>query len=1397
MATDDHVLRVFVSSPGDVEEERLIAQRVLKRLADRFSRVVKIEPIFWEHEPLVATEGFQPQIASPAETDIVVCILWARIGTRLPPSIRRRDGSTYASGTEYEFETAVEGHRQRGQPDLLVYRKQAQPDSKPKSSAEALTFAEQWQALDAFVAKWFHGEDGTLLAAFHSFVESAGFEQILEVHLRKLIERRLSDWGVSPDVNSLSSPASWTSGSPFRGLEVFEFEHAPIFFGRTKAVSEVLTALRRQAYEGRAFLLIVGGSGSGKSSLVRAGVLPMLTQPGVIEGIGLWRRAIMRPAAASASPTSSSGKSGDLFDALAVALADPAALPELVADGTPVERLAEMLRKSPSGAYGLVKGALSEAAATVKPAKEAKSRPEARLVLVVDQLEEIFSDKRFTPAGREALFVALGDLARSGKVWVIATLRSDFYHRCQEIPDLVSLKGAEGQLDLSPPETAEIGQMIRQPATAAGLEFDFDPQTGQSLDNILQNEAGTIKEGLPLLEFALDELYRQTAGTSARANGSTPAGRLVLKFTDYRGLKGLAGCLAERAEKTFDALDAGARGSFAQVFRKLVVLDGTERPPTRRVAPMTEFEHDPALVRFVDRFVTARLFTADRAVGPTGGATVRIAHEALLTTAEWKTLRDWLAADRENLQMHGRLAAAASRWSESQRTADLLLQPGKPLDEARQLLAAQFELSATERALIEASEREARWQSLVRRVAIGSLAALTVATAIAACFAVLNARQAVKNAIRADSNAVRAERSLVESECLLVGDAYRAWQAGDVESAWRDLNSCNVDFRGWEYQFLFTLFTKNQQTLKGHRNWVASVAFSPDGKRIASAGFDSTVKVWDVDSGREVLSFKRHTAPVWSVAFSPNGAQIASASGDRTIKVWNSSTGDAIHTLKGQGGPVLSVAFSPDGKWIVGGTKEGAITIWDSSSDKAVRTIKAHFSSVWGLAFSPDGKRIVSGSADTTVKVWDAATGQGTATLEGHTGEVTSAAFSPDGKQIVSGSQDHTIKVWNISSGREAFTLIGHSAGVASVALSPDGRRIASGSSDKTIKMWSASSGEQLFTLLGHDAELSSVAFSPDGKRLVSGSKDKTVKVWDAVLGQEPLTLNGKGSASSLAFSPDGSRVASASGEHSIKVWLTSSGRELLTLKGHSEPVHCVAYSPDGSLLASGSEDQSIKLWETTSGREVRSLKRHTDTVQSLAFSPDGTRIVSGSLDKTVGIWDTPSGQNLAMLRGHEGPISGVAFSPDGKKILSGSWDGTIKLWDLSASWELLTLARNSERVESVAFSPDGRWIAGGGWDRTISIWDAASGQKSITLKGADDEGERVESVMFSPDSKRLVSGQRDGKIKIWETSVGREILAIKAHSAPIVGLAFSPDAKQLVSECSDGTIKVWNASSR
>jgi len=686
-------------------------------------------------------------------------------------------------------------------------------------------------------------------------------------------------------------------------------------------------------------------------------------------------------------------------------------------------------------------------------------------------------------------------------------------------------------------------------------------------------------------------------------------------------------------------------------------------------------------------------------------------------------------------------------------------------------------------------------------VTVALVAAVIVLGLIVSTAMYLRAEKALEKEAAARSRAEQAEKAAKEKSeelrrTLYVNSIQLAdakYSEGNIRRVHELLESCSADLRGWEWNRLRHIADQSRMTLLGHGDWVGSIAFSPDGKRIISGSGDKTIKVWDAVTGAEVMTLRGHGNMVNSAAFSPDGKRIVSGSADKTIKVWDAATGAELMTLRGHGRWINLVAFSPDGKCIVSGSADNTIKVWDAATGEEVMTLRGHKSGVGSVAFSPDGKRIVSGSADNTVKVWDAGTGDELMTLRGHGfygGSIDSIAFSPDGERIVSGSADTTIKVWDAATGAELMTLRGHGNWVGSIAFSPDGKRIISGGGDNTIKVWDSATGAELMTLRGHDNWVASIAFSPDGKRIVSGSGDKTIKVWDAAIRGEAVILGGhRDVVLSIAFSPDGKRIV-GSVNRTVKVWDATTGAEVMTIP--ADWVLSVAFSPDGKRIVSGDGDNTVKVWDAATGDELKtlhSLHRHKGEVPAVAFSPDGKRIVSGDGEGTVKVWDAAMGDELMTLRGHKECVKSVAFGPDGKRIVSGSDDKTIKIWDAATGTELMTLRGHSDKVWSVAFSPDGKRIVSGSSDRTVKLWDAENGEEVMTLRGHRNW---VIPVAFSPDGKRIISGSGDNTIKVWDSATGAELMTFVVDDPS--SIALSPDGKTIAAGSFGNGIRLWES---
>ncbi len=525
---------------------------------------------------------------------------------------------------------------------------------------------------------------------------------------------------------------------------------------------------------------------------------------------------------------------------------------------------------------------------------------------------------------------------------------------------------------------------------------------------------------------------------------------------------------------------------------------------------------------------------------------------------------------------------------------------------------------------------------------------------------------------------------------------------------------------------------KERNSLQRHSKSVNSVAISPDGKTLASASDDKTIKLWNLQTQTEIKTLTGHSNAVYSVAFSPDGKTLASASSDKTIKLWNLQTQPEIKTLTGHKDSVNSVAISPDGKTLASASDDKTIKLWNLQTQTEIKTLTGHKDSVNSVAISPDGKTLASASSDKTIKLWNLQTQTEIKTLTGHSNAVYSVAFSRDGKTLASASYDKTIKLWNLQTQTEIKTLTGHSNSVWSVAFSPDGLTLASVSSDTTIKLWNLQTQTAIKTLTGHRNKVYSVAFSPDGKTLASASSDKTIKLWNLQTQTEIKTLTGHSSSvNSVAFSPDGKTLASASSDKTIKLWNLQTQTEIKTLTGHSDSVWSVAFSPDGKTLASASHDGTIKLWNLQTQTEIKTLIGHSNKVWSVAFSRDGLTLASASDDKTIKLWNLQTQTEIKTLTGHSNNVYSVAFSPDGLTLASASDDKTIKLWNLQTQTEIKTLTGHSNEVYSVVFSPDGLTLASASYDKTIKLWNLQTQKPIATLTG---HSSRVLSLAFSPD---------------------------------------------------------------
>jgi WD40 repeat protein len=1431
-------LKLFLSSPGDVPRERLRAELIVDRLAQDYARYFTLETYRWEYEPMLASGHFQDSIDPPSACDIVVLIVWSRLGTSLPARTTVReysglDGRTPVTGTEWEYEDALRAARERGAPDIIAFRKTSEVRLDAVDAEVRARGILQLDALDAFWKLRFANK-GEFISGYKTYNTIEEFDALLEGSLRKLIERRVLALAGGP------SSATQIKGSPFRGLRPYEFGDADIFHGRGGLVAEAAERLAAHAREGTAFLLVAGPSGSGKSSLVKAALVPKLMKPRRVEGVSFLRRALFRPSA----------NGGDLFLGLAEALTRLEALPELLAPGQAIGGLAAHLRESAAAPGFVFAGALGFVTAREREAGRLLDFESVKLVLVIDQLEELFTSADI-PAADKTLFARLlRALAHSGEVWIVATLRDDFWPQFAAVPELVELAGGQGRLDIASPSPAEIAEIIRKPTLAAGLDFEAHPLSGLGLDSVLAQDSSAEPGVLPLLSFTLDTLY----ATDVAAAGGTR-----LTFASYEALGGLRGAIAKRAETIVAGLPEEARAALPRVLRTLTTQGA--KVAVARPAPLAAFADASAPRLVVDALLAGRLLVA---TNEGGTPMVRLAHEALLT--HWDRAREQLITDRRDLETRTLVETQALRWTGADSKAKPALLLRDPDLAGACDLARRWgdELPGEIAGFIALSARAAR-RATVRR--------WTIAAGVMVCLLALTAASLGALAVAQGQR----DAALIAQSRGLIRDARAAIAAGDSVGGLRlalaalpsDLAHPDRPFLSDGAAALADAYVNRREIARlgagdgalhgiafspdGRRVLVASetgiariwspdgsslplmashsrlfaAAFSPDGARVVTAAADGAAQLWNAATGERIGGPMIHASDVVSASFSADGALLVTGALDGVARLWDGRTGSPLGQgwTAGQDSP-LTVAFSPDSLSILTVSEAGGAGLWDVATHKLIRLLSQAGETAEVAAFSRDGAQVVVGADNGVARLWDARSGALLHTWTGH-GSIAAVAFSPDGRHAATGAGDNSALIWNVGTDAPEHVLTGHAGPIGALAFSPDGRVLATASEDHTARLWDVGTGAWIATLGAHVRAVEAVAFSADG-RLGTASRDGIARVWSV----EPLSLaailpGGGGALESARFSADGAAALIVSKAGSARLWniadasprgpalagvasaTLSPDQELIVATSRGGPTRvfsadagqALAALPDkndrsASFLSDSKTilvlpaDGPPRLMDSASGADKGALVGLSGPADMVSVSHDGRTIFAAAKGVAAGFWDAATREPRGKLEDYVAPLESADFSADGTRLVTASYDKTARLWDVATGKSAAPPLAHNGAVVSASFSADGKRVVTASLDHSAAIWDARSGARVAII--APGVNYTLWAAAFSPDGARVVTASDDATARLWDPTTGEEIATFAGHRGPVTSAAFSRDGARLLTGSADGTARLW-----
>ncbi len=1219
----------------------------------------------------------------------------------------------------------------------------------------------------------------------------------------------------------------WNSSRPpYPGLPAYQEEDAAVFMGRTPeiyAVKEKLDGLRLYHREARRLVLVLGPSGSGKSSLMRAGVIPRLKKDHQH-----WLPLHPFRPIDEATP----------IDAFISAVLSTYQDLSVAVNGEQLHNRLILTIGSPQQTSKVLVAMLRELT-------HKANRAHATILITIDQAEELFSGN--TPEATKVFLELLGNTLAQEQlpVMAVATLRSDFLSTFQSALSLCEPTIHAGlkyvPITVEPVPAARVAEIIEGPARKAGLVLE------EGLVPALMRDVGQ-PDALPLLAFMLRRLY----DLNQEDLNVTRRGKLELR--EYEQLGKLEGAVRNAAERILELTNPDPEEITAlhSAFIPGLIQVQAEGSYSRRHAYWEELPAEA--YRLLNHFVNQRLLETD--VDKESKKTVEIAHEALMRT--WPRLQAWLLEDRDKLRQYNAVRSAAKDWNEHGRKSDHLTHRDGRLKDAEDLIAASrfdFREGTIESIYLKAciveqqrrqdAEKEQQERKLKDAQALAAAQQRDLENAQKLAEVQQQQLQAAKELTKAKQQDLEKSKKITKSQRLIIGIAVVSAVALGVfaylmnlnkqeaqnqlaKNYWASATGARRENELSKYLHLmaealssskdeaFTNFlladaqallpSARFSTLIKHDDYVFGAVFSQDERRVLTWSRDKTARVWDAATSEQVGKPMQHDDYIMRAVFSKDGRRVLTCSADNTARLWDAATGEPVGKPMQHNHWVLGAVFSKDEQRVLTWSYDSTARLWNAATSEQVGKSMQHDHWVLGAIFSKDEQRVLTWSDDSTARLWNAATSEQVGKPMQHNGAVNGAVFSKDERRVLTCSRDSTARLWDAATSEQVGKPMQHDHWIFRAVFSKDERRVLTWSQDKTARLWDAATGlagkgKTFYTSMGHEGAVWGAVFSKDEQRVLTWSQDKTARLWNAATGPAGKRMQHEGTVRGAVFSKDERRVLTWSEDNTARIWEVDRIWEAKWNAATREPVGKpmqhddyiirAVFSKDEQRVLTWCQDKTARIWNAETGEQVGKPMQHDHWINGAVFSKAERKVLSWSDDSTARLWDAATSEQVGKPMKHEGAVLGAVFSKDEQRVLTWSGDSTVRIWDAATSEQVGKPMQHKGYVWGVVFSKDEQRVLSWSADKTARLWDAATSEQVGKPMQHDDD---VSGAVFSKDEQRVLTWSEDKTARLWEVETGEQVGKPMQHYMSVNGAVFSKDERRVLTWSGDNTARIWDA---